>query len=189
MNLSSARPIAEHLHSVLSPHCIRCEVAGSVRRAKPEVHDIELICIPKPGFPPVAFGDKTIFPNYLDKTLFTLCAEGWLRRIKGGDKYRQYEIALGKFGFFASSHFNLDLFIVRADTWGIQYTLRTGPSDFSHKCVTPRKFGGYLPPDCEYIEGATRIERAGETVPLPEEIDFLNLLELGWIEPGKRGTF
>ena len=48
MNLQQAQQIAERIKSELAPHCDRIEIAGSIRRKKPEVKDIEIVCIPKP---------------------------------------------------------------------------------------------------------------------------------------------
>ncbi|GAI67541.1 unnamed protein product, partial [marine sediment metagenome] len=47
MELEQAQEIADDLLKRLYPYCQRIEVAGSVRRQKPEVGDIELLCIPK----------------------------------------------------------------------------------------------------------------------------------------------
>jgi len=48
MNLTEAQRIAQIVKSELSPHCERIEIAGSIRRGKPEVKDIEIVAIPKP---------------------------------------------------------------------------------------------------------------------------------------------
>ena len=45
-------PITERLVSILAPFCERIEIAGSLRRLKPEVGDIELVVIPKLGADP-----------------------------------------------------------------------------------------------------------------------------------------
>lgn len=95
--------------------------------------------------------------------------------------------------------FYLDLFIVRPETWGVQYLIRTGNADFSHRCVTPRKFGGYLPDDCKVEDGrvwrywagdadmgAAKLADIANPLETPEESDFLALLGLGWIEPENR---
>ena len=42
-----ARAVAEGLVKLLKPGCRRIEIAGSLRRKKKEVEDIELLCIPK----------------------------------------------------------------------------------------------------------------------------------------------
>ena len=38
-----AYSIALVVLELLRPHCIRCEIAGSIRREKPEVKDIEIV--------------------------------------------------------------------------------------------------------------------------------------------------
>jgi DNA polymerase/3'-5' exonuclease PolX len=45
-SLESARKIAEAVVKRLSPYCKRIEVAGSVRRRRPWVHDIDIVLIP-----------------------------------------------------------------------------------------------------------------------------------------------
>ena len=47
MNLEKAKAIAEKIKAVLESSCERIVIAGSIRRQKPEVGDIELLCIPK----------------------------------------------------------------------------------------------------------------------------------------------
>ena len=49
MELQKAKAIAEELKALLEPVCQRVEIAGSIRRQKPEVGDIELLVIPKHG--------------------------------------------------------------------------------------------------------------------------------------------
>jgi len=47
MQLERAKTIAEEIKALLEPACGKIVVAGSIRRQKPEVSDIELLCIPK----------------------------------------------------------------------------------------------------------------------------------------------
>ena len=47
MNLPDARTRALALRELLAPACERIEVAGSIRRGKPEVKDAEIVAIPK----------------------------------------------------------------------------------------------------------------------------------------------
>ena len=48
MRLKEARLIAKEMKATLSPHCDRIAIAGSIRRGKPLVHDIDMVMIPKP---------------------------------------------------------------------------------------------------------------------------------------------
>ena len=47
MQLEKAEKIARKYVDLLAPFCERIEIAGSTRRKKPEVGDIEIVCIPK----------------------------------------------------------------------------------------------------------------------------------------------
>lgn len=47
MNLDQAKKYADKIVQWLRPHCVRIEVAGSIRRERPEVNDIDIVCIPK----------------------------------------------------------------------------------------------------------------------------------------------
>ena len=46
VNLSKAVEIGKIVQEALKPHCDRIAIAGSVRRRKPFVHDIEFVVIP-----------------------------------------------------------------------------------------------------------------------------------------------
>jgi DNA polymerase/3'-5' exonuclease PolX len=45
--LADVRPVADDLVARLRPACERLEIAGSIRRARPQVGDIELVAIPR----------------------------------------------------------------------------------------------------------------------------------------------
>jgi len=47
MLLAEARKLAEQMVERLRPACDKIEIAGSVRRGKPEVKDIEIVCLPR----------------------------------------------------------------------------------------------------------------------------------------------
>jgi DNA polymerase/3'-5' exonuclease PolX len=49
MNLPSAQRTAENIVTQLAPFCEKIEIAGSVRRERNVVNDIDLVILPKPG--------------------------------------------------------------------------------------------------------------------------------------------
>ena len=51
MKYEEALKIAEEVKALLAPHCLRIEIAGSIRRKKPEVKDIEIVAYPSPTTP------------------------------------------------------------------------------------------------------------------------------------------
>jgi DNA polymerase/3'-5' exonuclease PolX len=169
MIYQQAKVIADALVEKLSPYCERISIAGSVRRQKPEVHDIEIVAVPKVIDVPNMF--DTVGERGFPSDLFLS-----YRMIKNGDRYKQIVLPEG---------INLDLFIVLPPAqWGVILTIRTGPADFSHKIVTSKSFGGYLPGDCKVHDGG--VYRGGALIPMPEEADFWKFVGMRWIEPEKR---
>lgn len=194
MKLGVAQKIARALVDELRPGCERIEFAGSLRRHKPEVGDIEIVCIPRVEAAGL-FGaeERSLLLPILDR----LCEERRLAFLQGGEKARKY-------AFVRHEGLCLDLFIVRPETWGYQFAIRTGPAAYSKALVTRRSEGGLLPDDCIIHDARVwRKVRAGaaavtgewvqvdgenfEHVPTPEERDFLELCG-GWREPWDRVT-
>ena len=47
MDLGEAQKIANEVVNQLSPYCDKVEIAGSIRRQKPTVNDIDIVLIPR----------------------------------------------------------------------------------------------------------------------------------------------
>ena len=47
LSLIEAQTIAEQIQTAVTPHCDKLEIAGSIRRQKPIVHDIDFVAIAK----------------------------------------------------------------------------------------------------------------------------------------------
>lgn len=172
--LTRARQLAEALAADLMPGCERIEIAGSVRRRKPEVGDLELVAVPKPRAN--LFGEPT-HGTLLDPILERLCERGELTNLKGGEKYKQFAVA-------APACCHLDLFLTTADQWGLILLIRTGPADFSKRFVTQRRLGGLLPDDL-HVNGG-RLWRGMVALPTPDERGLFELAGLTWVEPWER---
>ena len=132
-----ARHLAEDIEAKLAPGCERIEIAGSLRRERPVIGDIEIVCIPRyqvDMFGVVAYEQ----PSYLDAILSGLVAEGrLLPGKKNGKKFKQFIIP------HAVSGITLDLFITTPERWGVIFAIRTGPASFSKRLVTQQVKGGY----------------------------------------------
>lgn len=185
------------------PICIDrlCKLAGGLRRLKPDVHDIEIVAKPilKPLRP--EFG-KPIFKTAFDKVLFELEQSKHLKKIKGKDKMKEYAINLELFGIKPMIiPFTVEFYLVTPPAqWGVDFVIRTGPgsreNNFSQWIVTPRSKGGRLPDGFRVKDAAVwrdhQIDQKGkpfpgeEPIPMPTEEDFLDFLELLWVEPKDR---
>ena len=173
MELTEARQIAEKLIAGLSSHCERIEIAGSIRRCKPEVHDIELIAIPKmlPDYD--LFGQQCGERSLLgDRRLY----ERFGKVVKAGKRFVQVNLFDG---------IMLDLFVVLPPAqWGVLFAIRTGPAEFSHWLVTPRNKGGGLPSGWRVEDG--RVWDGQVTLDFPDELKLFEWVGLGWVEPADR---
>lgn len=172
--LSQAQLLAEKIVKELKPVTERIEVAGSIRRRKESIGDIEIVCIP------LLETDLFGFPgaSRLEPGLEVLISQG--RIIKGdkwGPKYK-------KFHPVALPDLSVDLFITTALEWAYTFVIRTGSADFSHRVVTPRQHGGYLPGHLRV--GGCRLWEGDTALVTPEERDFFEALGLEWIEPEGR---
>ena len=174
MKLKEARNIAGLIIADLDKYCERIEIAGSVRRGKAEVKDIEIVAMPRLRYE----------PQLLDVIVEIDALDGYPWRslgkvIKNGPKYKQLELH--------AAEINLDLFIVTPpEQWGVIMVIRTGPAEFSQWCVTQRKKGGILPSNCQVKDGGVYRNGDSRPISMPEELDFLDFLGLGWVNPSER---
>lgn len=69
MQYEKAKKIADRLVEIFSPHCSIIHIAGSIRREKSEVKDIEIVCRPKTEFVSTDLfgnGHQVITPGFTD---------------------------------------------------------------------------------------------------------------------------
>jgi DNA polymerase/3'-5' exonuclease PolX len=172
---ADALSLAELLERRLAPSCERILIAGSIRRRKSEIGDIELVAQPKLTTEFDMFGFETgNHYSQLDGALTELRTEGYT---KNGDKYKQ----------FIYEGVTVDLFIASPETWGAIATIRTGSADFTHWLVTSRRHGGGCPSGLKVSGGRVMYEHVGgEAFDTGTEEKFFQVLEQRWIEPTER---
>jgi len=191
MKHEAALKVAESLVGHLRPACVRIEIAGSIRREKFEVKDIEILAIPdlSPLPKPKAEFGKPIPMKYktaLDQLIAKMAADGDIRFGKNGDRLKSF--------YLGCAGIQVDLFLVLPPaTWGVLKVIRTGPADFSHWCVTRKRNGGALPNNFRVQDGAvwegplkTKSLIGERLIGFEDETDFLRFLGLDWIEPRDR---
>lgn len=157
----------------LRPACQRIEIAGSIRRKKTMIGDIEIVAIPTPI--------TDLFGEPAGTTLVDATLAAWpVRLIKNGQKYKQFQFE-GKSG----EVYTVDLFLQPSPaTWGVNFMIRTGSPEFSKRMVTKRSLGGYMPDDLRVDEA--RVWRNGVVLDTPEEADVFDLWGMDFIEPEDR---
>lgn len=107
LSLEKAQGIADRFLKLINPCCLMVSVAGSVRREKPEVHDIEFVAVPKDEF---CFGQLFI--------------EGYPGLVVNGTKLKRFK--------YPDKKLQIELFLTRQADYGRMLAIRTGSSFFSH---------------------------------------------------------
>lgn len=155
-----AHNLATHLEIALSPHCYQIEIAGSLRRQKPEVGDIEIVCIPKPYDVGLFSTGLATVVNQWPKVKGELPCRYTQRRIPGTEML-------------------LDLFMVTEQTWGYHLALRTGPAEFSQAIVMQLKAEGFRTEDGKVFGRSAEVS-------IPTEEALFKLLGWPYIAPEHR---
>lgn len=185
MDYTTAKALADVLVGNMRPYCERIEITGSIRREKPEVKDIEIVCIPRIDTEIVKsglFGDE--LPVETNR-LWEWATGGShnVQWIKPGTSEIVDWIpkADGKYwrGYLPEHDCKLDLFLAKPDNFGTIFLIRTGSAEFSQAVVTKAKHQG-TPCEGGYFT------QNGKRVYTPEEIDVFKLLDLDYVEPVER---
>lgn len=177
--LAEAALVATAIVETLRPACERIEIAGSIRRRKPEVSDIELVCVPRlVDGPSVDLFAAPPKESLLDIFLLDLERSGRLVQHPtsraDGERYKKR--------WAPRAGMQVDLFIVPPGgpaEWGVIFAIRTGPADYSARAVTALHDHGL-----RSVDG--RILRGNEVMPCPEEADFFRLAGLPLLPPEER---
>jgi DNA polymerase/3'-5' exonuclease PolX len=171
--------VADDLRILLAPACERIEVAGSLRRRRLTVSDIELVAIPR-----YVEDREGLFGTTRHSALDDLLAKVQRRPVtlhrRDGTEREQVRDG-SAYKALAYRGLPVDLFIVEPERtdWGVIYTIRTGPADFSRELVTRCRTWG------KRVQGGRLYDR-GRYVPCPDEAGFLAAVGLPWIEPEDR---
>jgi DNA polymerase/3'-5' exonuclease PolX len=167
---ADALEAAQALELSLSFVCSRTLIAGSLRRQKETIGDLELVVIPETIPFTDMFGTETGRISLLDQALDDM----GLRGAKSGNKFKQ----------FTWEGMPVDLFITTPECWGVIATIRTGSAEFSHWLVTAQRQGGGCPSHLRVSEG--RLWDGGRALETPTEELFFAALEQPWIKPKDR---
>ena len=168
--LEEAREVAEDLITLLRPACERIQVAGSIRRNKARVGDIELLAISKVG-PAII---------HLDARVAELLAKGILDYRLNKRGARTYG-RLNKLLIHAPSGMPVDLFSTVDKYWGMALVVRTGSREFNIRVMTRFKALGLKGHAYAGVE-----DLAGPYYDCPTEEDVFRLLQWPYVPPEKR---
>lgn len=165
LDRSEIEPLAFKILTTIEPYCTRSEIAGSIRRRKGQVNDIDIVLVPKP--------------------------QSWIEIIK--EIRRQFDAVTEKQGQklatlyvpFASKqghgHVQVDLYRASEGTWGILLLIRTGSKEHNvHLCKLALSKGYRL----AYSHGL--LNDKGEIIASKTEREVFQALGLDYVTPRDR---
>lgn len=198
MKFVDAKILALNVWSLLKPHCEICKIAGSIRREKPEVKDIEIVCLPKKEVVEVAAADMFSQPTIATVRSIKFCeivnGLGIIEKGKVDGKYMQIHLS--------EHEINLDLFMPDDFDFYRQFAIRTGSADYTAKIIAGgwKKIGWCgsdlglrLQSECASKTSPTDgkkiwkcvIAKDQQTLPpvWKSEQEFFDWIKVKWIEP------
>jgi len=101
MKLDEAMTLANQVLEIIRPLCERCEVAGSIRRRRPDVHDIDIVLIQRP----------LMWHRIVNKLV---------------EKGARVVIRGSKLARLALDGVQVDLYVTSSENWGTILLIRTG---------------------------------------------------------------
>ena len=176
IELAEARVVADKVLKHIEPAMKRIEVAGSIRRQKQTVGDIELVAIVDDRdklYRLISDVGQTIKPGVPGVVPWTP---------KADSRYVRVRLEEGM---------NLDLFVASPENWGGLFLMRTGSASGSDG----NAFNGFVPrifKRWKTLSGGGRMTDAmptmpdGTQLPVYEEQDFFDLLEMDFVPPVER---
>jgi len=158
MRLETAKEVARQITVTLLPHCQSIEIAGSIRREKPIVHDIDIVLIPKLGAAP-----------YIGTLLTTI---GELKA--NGDKIKRV--------FLVDYDITIDIYLATPENWTTLLLIRTGSKENNIRlCTIAKSKGWQLKANGDGLFNAEGQRIAGDT-----EQSIYEALAIRYQEPQER---
>ena len=162
--LATADEVAAKVVKLLKPHCERIDEAGSVKRRRPTIGDLEIVCIPKPYDPSPLFcsGIATVVNQW--------------EKVKGELPCRFTQRVLPWHGM------KLDLFMPHPDGYGLQLAIRTGSADWCRTVLAP----AWVRAGYRSEGGLLRRSSDGAICPTPTEEALFRMIGLPWVDATAR---
>jgi DNA polymerase (family 10) len=172
LDRAEVEPLAFKILQAIEPMCEKVQIAGSIRRRKGGVNDIDIVVQPKQSFTTVT-GDFWLTIKRSVIIEFDAIAE------KQGDKLATFYVP------FASrqgqGHVQVDLYRATESTWGILLLVRTGSKEHNvHLCNLALAKGMRL----LYSQGL--VDKEGKVIAGKTEEEVFEALGLPFILPQDR---
>jgi len=155
---------------------VRIKVAGSIRRRRRDVGDIEIVCVPRIHKGKDLFQGPGQEYDFLDDRVKALMNLGVLKKRNGYGPENKYLVHV-------RSGIPVDVFSANERNWGMTLLVRTGPAEFSAAVMTRLKQLGHQGHVTRGITLHAYDPRKRKELACPDEMTVFQVLDLGYIEP------
>lgn len=124
---ATALAVAEELQAMMAPACKRIAIAGSLRRLKPEVGDIELLFVPILSDRPDGLFDRRIV-DVASEVIDGLLADGVIAKRPNVNGHFTWG-ERNKLAVHVASGIPVDFFGTNEDNWFVSLVIRTGSKE------------------------------------------------------------
>jgi len=152
-----ANELAGRVLKTIEPHIVKGQIAGSIQRKKKQVHDVDIVIIPKP------FTFTGVIPT-------TLIKELGAEILRSGPKILAVTIDGNQ----------VDIYAANEQDWGIQILRWTGSKEHNIWLCNRAIDKGMK------LAVSHGLEKEGKVIASRSEEDIFKVLELPWIEPAER---
>ncbi len=161
MELKQAQEKANQVLSCLIPYCDRIQIAGSIRRQRLFVHDIDIVLI----------------PNNQGQLLYQLQSMGTVK----AQGQKLIRVSPSRYGI------DLDVYIATPETWATLLLIRTGSKAHNIKlCSLAKRRGYHLHADGSGLCQPVDCESGESRVVSDTEESIFQALGLAYVPPEKR---
>ena len=162
---AEVEPLAFKIIGAIEPYCVKAQVAGSIRRCKGSVNDIDIVVEPKPQ-------------SWIKLIKEIRCQFNAITEKQGAKLATLYVPFASKQG---QGHVQVDLYRASKSTWGILLLIRTGSAEHNIYLAKLAIRKGY---HLAYSKGL--LNEKGEVIASKTEREVFQALELDHLPPQDR---
>lgn len=183
-NRQDALAVAREVYNLLCGHCVKLKVAGSLRRGKRTVNDIEFVYIPRfEERDADLFGVEKHKTNLVDKALDHLIGTGVLRK-RLTESNQTIWGEKNKFAVHVQSGIPIDFFATTEAGWWNTIVIRTGGKKTNLMLTKRANDMGFSLE--AYGIGFHKMDDKSYVIPMKSEDEIWKFLRLPYVPPEMR---
>lgn len=168
MDYYTARDLAERVVAQLTPYCEKIKIAGSIRRHRPEIKDIDLVVLPKTEPIKDLFGMVTGHKRH----------EGFINAINAMEKIKG-DAEDGKYTQRMLEGVKVEIAIASPLNYGNLVLIRTGNAEFSRMVMMHALRKGFKQKD-------GFLYKKDQLISIPDEMIYFKTIGLPYVQPENR---